>query len=200
MTVGVPPTTVRALRAVAATADQLATQAAMTAYTVGGNAVDAAVAASAALAVTAPHLCGMGGDLLAIVRTPNGALEGLNATGRAGSGADPDELRADGHTELPMRHDVRTVTIPGCVDGWLALHQRFGRLDLAEVLGPASRLAAFGFPASPLLVGSLQLVDDAGRSNLAELASQATTPGATVTRPGVALALQAIVAGGRDAF
>ena len=93
-----------------------------------------------------------------------------------------------------------SVTVPGCVDGWMALHERFGRLDLAAVLGPAIRLAAGGFPASPLLVGSLELVDDAARHNLAVLAEQARRPGAPVRRAGVALALQAIVNGGRSAF
>ena len=172
----------------------------MSAYSAGGNAVDAAIAANAAIAVTGPHLCGLGGDLFALVRTSEGTVHGLDASGRAGSGADPQSVRDDGHTEMPMRHDVRSVTVPGCVDGWMALHARFGRLELAAVLGPAIRLAAAGFPASPLLVGSLQLVDDDARRSLAELASQATRPGRPVTRPGVALALQAIVTGGRSAF
>ncbi len=200
MTVNVPCGSVRATRAVAATADQLATQAAMSTFTVGGNAVDAAVAANAALAVTAPHLCGMGGDLFALVRTPAGEVVGLNSSGRAGSGADPEALRSERLTAMPMRHDIRTVTVPGCVDGWIALHGRFGRLDLATVMAPAIRLAAAGFPASPLLVGAVGLLDDAGREQLHELADQATTTGARVRRPGVALTLQAIVAGGRGGF
>ncbi len=200
MTVSVPSGSVRALRAVAASADQLATQAAMAAFTIGGNAADAAVAANAAIAVTAPHMCGMGGDLLALVRSPSGDIVGLNASGRSGTGADPDALRAERLLVMPFRHDIRSVTVPGCVDGWLALHSRFGRLELAKVLAPAIRLAASGFPASPLLVGSLHLVDDDARRNLVELTAQATRPGAPVRRPGVALTLQAIVRGGRDAF
>lgn len=172
----------------------------MAAFEHGGNAVDAAVAANAAIAVTAPHLCGMGGDLFALVRTPDGDVYGLNATGRAGSGVSADALRAERHTSMPFRHDPRTVTVPGCVDGWMALHERFGRLDLATVLHPAITLAAGGFPASPLLVGSLRTLDELGAVALAELVEQATERGAPVRRPGVALALQAIVAGGRDAF
>jgi gamma-glutamyltranspeptidase/glutathione hydrolase len=200
VTVNVPCGSVRAGGAVAVTADQLATQAAMSMFTLRGNAVDAAVAASAVLAVTAPHLGGMGGDLFALVRTADGELVGLNASGRAGSGADAEALRAEHLSSLPLRHDVRSVTVPGCVDGWTTLHGRCGRLDLATVLTPAIRLAASGFPASPLLVGSLSLLDDAGREHLHELAEQATATGARVRRPGVALTLQAIVAGGRDAF
>ncbi len=200
MTVNVPCSSVRATRAVAATADQLATQAAMSTFTLGGNAVDAAIAANAVLAVTAPHLCGMGGDLLALVRTANGQIVGLNSSGRAGSGADPESLRAAHLSEIPLRHDIRIVTVPGCVDGWTALHDRFGRLDLATIFAPAIRLAASGFPASPLLVGSLSLLDEAGREQIHELAEQATVVGARVRRPGVALTMQAIVAGGREAF
>ena len=92
----------------------------MSTFTVGGNAVDAAIAANAVLAVTAPHLCGMGGDLFALVRTPDGEVVGLNASGRAGSGADAEALRAERLAAMPLRHDVRTVTVPGCVDGWIA--------------------------------------------------------------------------------
>lgn len=196
----VPSSSVRACRAVAATADQVATQAAMAMFDRQGNAVDAALAANAALAVTAPHLCGMGGDLFALVRTPDGEVAALNASGRAGSGADADAMRAERHVDMPMRHDIRTVTVPGCVDGWVALHERFGRLDLATILAPAARLAADGFAASPLLVGSLGSLDGRGRDQLAELAEQATTAGARVRRPGVAVVLQAIAAGGRHEF
>src|SRR5215211_3240757 len=111
----VPASPTRARRAIAATADQLATQSAMEVFTRGGNAVDAAIAANAAIAVTGPHLCGLGGDLFAIVRTRDGELAGLNATGRAGSGADTAVLRAEGHTVMPLRHDIRAATVPGCV-------------------------------------------------------------------------------------
>lgn len=196
----VPAGATRARRAIAATADHLATQAAMELFTRGGNAVDAAIAANAAIAVTGPHLCGLGGDLFALVRTPDGEVVGLNASGRAGSGADAAALRAEGHTTMPLRHDVRAVTVPGCVDGWVLLHERFGSVDLATILGPAIRLAASGFPASPLLVGSLGLLDDVARERFAELVEQATTAGAPVRRPGVALALQAIAAHGRAGF
>jgi gamma-glutamyltranspeptidase/glutathione hydrolase len=183
-----------------ASADGLATQAGLSVMARGGNAVDAAIAANAAITVTGPHLCGMGGDLFALVHVPGDEPTALNASGRAGSGADPGRLRDEGRVEMPFRHDIRTVTIPGCVDGWLALHQRFGRLPLGEVLAPATALAADGFPASPLLVGSLAMLDEQGGEQLAELASQAVRPGARVRRPGVARALRVIAEGGRAAF
>lgn len=191
--------TVRSPGGLVASADQLATQAGLTVLARGGNAVDAAIATNAAIAVTGPHLCGMGGDLFALVHDGSG-VHALNASGRAGSGADAAALRADGHREMPFRHDIRTVTVPGCVDGWCALHARFGRLPLPEVLAPAISLAEEGFPASPLLVGSLAMVDDRAASALDELARQARRPGDRVRRPGVADALRAIARSGRDGF
>ena len=195
-----PPTgSTRARGAMVASADQLATQAGMSALARGGNAVDAAIATNAAIAVTAPHLCGMGGDLFALIHS-GGAVFALNATGRAGAGSDASRLRAEGHTEMPFRHDIRTVTVPGCVDGWCALHARFGCLPLIDLLAPAIRLAEDGFPASPLLVGSLNGLDETAQATFAELVRQARRPGDLVRRPGVARALRAVAAGGRDAF
>lgn len=165
----------------------------------GGNAVDAAIATNAAVAVTGPHLCGLGGDLFALVFV-DGEVFALNAAGRAGSGADPQALRAEGYTEMPFKLDIRSVTIPGCVDGWVTLHERFASLPLDVILAPARRLAADGFPASPLLAGFGSRIDPASRANLSELADQATATGAWVRRPGVALALAGIAAGGRDTF
>ena len=196
----VPFSTVRAPGRMVASADQLATQAGLTVLAQGGNAVDGAVAANAAIAVTAPHLCGMGGDLFALVHRVGEAPAALDASGRAGSGSDASALREEGHRVMPFRHDVRTVTVPGCVDGWVTLHERFGRLPLADVLVPAITLAEGGFPASPLLVGSLALVDAVARERLGELVRQADRPGALVRRPGAARALRAIAGAGRDGF
>ncbi|HVE97607.1 MAG TPA: gamma-glutamyltransferase [Mycobacteriales bacterium] len=166
----------------------------------GGSAVDAAVATSAVLAVTTQHMCGMGGDLFALVSRDGDAPLALNASGRAGSGADPDRLRAEGHTEMPMYDDIRAVPVPGCVDGWLALHARGGRLDLADVLGPAIGYARDGFPASP---GLSAAVDALGRRPAAAhlwVGGRPPQPGDLVRRPGVAQALEAVVRDGRDGF
>ncbi|MFP5488512.1 MAG: gamma-glutamyltransferase, partial [Acidimicrobiia bacterium] len=135
-----PHSSVRGTRHVVASADQLATRAGDVVFARGGNAVDAAIATNAAIAVTGPHLCGMGGDLFALIHTPDGVVA-LNSSGRAGSGADAGALRAEGRTDMPFRHDVRTVTVPGCIDGWVALHERFGSLTLGEILAPAIDLA-----------------------------------------------------------
>ncbi|MEY2443970.1 MAG: gamma-glutamyltranspeptidase / glutathione hydrolase [Ilumatobacteraceae bacterium] len=165
----------------------------------GGNAVDAAIATNAAIAVTCPHLCGLGGDLFALVHV-DGEIFALNSTGRAAAGADAAAMRAEGHTEMPFRLDIRAVTVPGCVDGWMALHERFGTLPLDVLLEPAIALAAAGFAASPLLVGAAARTDEGASANLVELISQLTRPGARVRRVGVARTLEAIAAGGRAAF
>jgi gamma-glutamyltranspeptidase / glutathione hydrolase len=179
--------------------DHLAAQAGLSMLRLGGSAADAAVATSAVLAVTSQHMCGMGGDLLAVVVAPGEPPVALNASGRAGSGADPDRLRADGHTLMPFRGDVRSVTMPGCVDGWLALHDRFGRLPLADVLGPAIEYAFDGFPASPTLAASVAAVahlpDAADYTGAGVLRA-----GTMVRRPGVARTLASIVADGRAGF
>lgn len=182
-----------------ASADGLATQAGLAVLGQGGSAADAAIATNAMLAVTAPHLCGMGGDLFALVHDGSG-VHTLDASGAAASGSDAAALRAEGHTSMPFRHDIRTVTVPGCVDGWVELHRRFGCVPLADVLAPAIRVAQEGFPASPLLVASIAALDEPGREQLHELAAQANRTGARVRRPGVARTLRAISSGGRDAF
>ena len=165
----------------------------------GGNAVDAAIAANAAIAVTGPHLCGLGGDLFALVYV-DGEVHALNASGRAGSGADAEALRAAGRDSMPFRLDIRSVTVPGCVDGWLALHDRFGTLPLDTLLAPAIGLANDGFPASPLLIAALHQVGEVGRENLHELAVQAHARASRVRRPGVGAALAGIAGGGRNTF
>lgn len=194
-----PPTSsVRGTRGAVAAADQAATLAGIRILANGGNAVDAAIATNAAMAVVGPHLCGLGGDLYALVSTPDGVFA-LNATGRAGSGASAEALRADGCVVMPFRHDIRTVTVPGCVDGWTALHARFATMPLEDLLAPAIELATDGFAASPLLVGAFRTLDERGATALGSLAG-ATRTGARMTHEGVARTLRAIAAVGRSGF
>jgi gamma-glutamyltranspeptidase/glutathione hydrolase len=189
---------VRGVNGAVSAAEQLATNAGIAILQAGGNAVDAAIGTNAVMAVVAPHQCGMGGDLFALVHS-DGITTALNASGRAGSGADPEALRRDGHTDMPLHHDIRTVTVPGCVDGWNALHSRFGTMPLAELLAPAIRLAESGFPSSPLLSWSLRRLDDRGAAQLANLAAGASA-GTRVVRPGVAAALRTFADDGRAGF
>jgi gamma-glutamyltranspeptidase/glutathione hydrolase len=193
----VPFTTFRATRAIVATPDALATGAGVELLHAGGSAADAAVGANAVLAVTTQQMCGLGGDLFAVVAGAGGVPLALNASGRAGSGADPERLRSEGATRMPFRGDIRSVTVPGCVDGWLALHGRFGRLPLTDVLAPAIEYALDGFPASPLLARAA--ADIAGIPGADDYPAPLVA-GQRVCRPGVARALRAIARGGRAAW
>ncbi|HEX2575538.1 MAG TPA: gamma-glutamyltransferase, partial [Aquihabitans sp.] len=178
--------------------DHLASSAGVQVLAEGGSAADAAIAASAVLAVTSPHMCGMGGDLFALVHHRTGPPDVLNASGRAGSGADPERLRAEGHAHMPFKGDVRSAPVPGCVDGWVALHERHGRVPLATVLAPAQRLALGGFPASPMLAFTLPRLE--GVTGCEELTDIRPGIGDRVLRPGVARMLAAVAEGGREAF
>lgn len=179
--------------------DHLASNVGVAMLRAGGTAADAAIAASAVLAVTAQHMCGMGGDLFAIVHHERGAPAVLNASGRAGSGADPDRMRAEGFTVMPTTGDIRSVPVPGCVDGWLALHERFGRLPMTEVLEPARRYASEGFSASPILAWAVSAVADLPGADDYR-APGTVRAGTRIRRPGVARALEAVAKGGRDGF
>jgi gamma-glutamyltranspeptidase/glutathione hydrolase len=165
----------------------------------GGSAADAMVAAATVMAVVAPHLCGLGGDVLAMIKEPGSRPVSLLSVGRAGSGADPDRLRSEGHSDMPLRGDIRSVPVPGAVDGWLALHQRFGRLSLGAVFAPAIELAEHGFAASILLALASHLVFEVPGAQ--ELCPQGPLePAERVRLPGIARALRAVVSEGREGF
>src|SRR5215813_14104846 len=110
--------------AAVAAASHLAAAAGLAALDRDGNAADAAITAAAVMAVVAPHMCGLGGDMFAMVAGPDVRPAALNATGRAGSGADAARLRGQGAGRMPFQRDVRSVTVPGWVDGLTALHER----------------------------------------------------------------------------
>ena len=178
--------------------DHLASSAGVGVLRDGGNAVDAAIATSAVLAVTWQHACGIGGDLFALVHDGKvGPPLCLNAAGRAGGGANAEELRAEGHAVMPFQGDVRTATVPGCIDGWLTLHERGGSLPLERILADAIALATDGFPASITLAASVSAIVSAPGSDDYHHVRRA---GDWVTRPRIAAHLRAIVAGGRAAF
>ncbi len=163
----------------------------------GGNAVDAAIAASAVLAVTSQNMCGMGGDLWALVHDGGPVPHALNASGRAGSGSDAAALRAEGHRTMPFRGDIRSVPVPGCVDGWLTLHAAHGRAPLADVLAPAIETAERGFPVAPLLAGGIPSIAALAGADDFRIDGRPATTGDVVRRPGLARGLRAIVADGR---
>jgi gamma-glutamyltranspeptidase/glutathione hydrolase len=182
-----------------AAADQLAAGAGIGVLADGGSAADAAVATGASMAVVGPHLCGLGGDALAMVAPPGAAPEALLSVGRAGAGADAARMRAEGMRTMPLRGDIRSVQVPGAVDGWLALHERHGRVSLERVLAPAIELAEEGFPASIMLALATHLVH--ALPGAGELCPHGPLDvGQRVRVPGVARTLRAVARDGRDAF
>lgn len=147
----------------AATAQPLASQVALDILKNGGSAVDAAIAANAALGLMEPTGNGIGGDLFAIIWDPKTqTLYGYNGSGRSPMGRDLQELkgaiaRLKQEQRLPTdyegipSHGSLSVTVPGTVDGWFAMHERFGKLPMSEVLAPAIDYARDGFPVSPVI-------------------------------------------------
>ena len=112
----------------------------------GGNAVDAAVAANAMMGLVAPMSNGIGGDLFAIVYdAKSGKLYGLNASGWAPSGLTIDFLNDKGFQSMPIT-GIYSATVPGAVDGWQKLFDRFGKKKISDVLAPAIRPPTKAFP------------------------------------------------------
>jgi gamma-glutamyltranspeptidase/glutathione hydrolase len=171
----------------------------------GGNAVDAAIAANAALGVTEPMMNGVGGDLFAIVYlAKTKQLYGLNASGWAATGMDPDFLASKGITTMP-EFGPYTVTVPGAVAGWDALRSRFGRLGFDRLLAPAIAYAEEGFPVAEVTAGLWQQAQtDTGTS--AEfratylVSGHAPRPGEIFRNPNLAATLRRIAEHGRDGF
>ncbi|MEO1475625.1 MAG: gamma-glutamyltransferase [Pseudomonadota bacterium] len=144
---------VYAEQGMAATAHPLASQVAIDVLKAGGNAVDAAIAANAAIGLMEPTGNGIGGDLFAIIWDPETEeLYGLNASGRSPMERSYEDLlaRLDGADSLPPLGDL-PVSVPGTVDGWFEMHGRFGSLPMADILTPAIDYADGGFPMSPVI-------------------------------------------------
>jgi gamma-glutamyltranspeptidase/glutathione hydrolase len=144
---------VLAQHGMAATSQPLASQIAVDVLRAGGSAVDAAIAANAALGLMEPTGCGIGGDLFAIVWDPETKrLHGLNASGRSPRGLDLAALkqRLGERKEIPLFGPL-SVSVPGCVSGWALLHARFGQLEWKRLFQPAIAYAERGFPVSAVI-------------------------------------------------
>ena len=132
----------------------LASQAGIQTLTAGGNAVDAAIATAAALGVVEPAGSGVGGDgFILIYWAETGQVSAVNASGPAPGAATRERYLEDGG--IPMK-GIRSVSVPGLVDGWLLAHERYGALPLGEVFGPAISLCEDGFPVSHQLANGLK--------------------------------------------
>jgi gamma-glutamyltranspeptidase/glutathione hydrolase len=191
--------------AMAATSQPLATQIALEILREGGSAVDAAIAANAALGLMEPTGCGIGGDLFAIVWDPEtGRLHGLNGSGRSPQALTLEEFQRRGLESIPP-YGVLPISVPGCVDGWFELHERFGRLPMDRVLAPAIRYAREGFPLSELIAHywNLSVKARADQPNfLATFTRDGRAPakGETWTNEALARTYEILARDGRDAF
>ena len=133
---------------IAATSQTLASQAAVQILARGGTAVDAAIAANAVLAVVEPMKNGLGGDLFALYwDAKTGKLQGLNASGPAPRGLTPEFLTKLGIKSMPQQ-GIQSFTVPGAVDGWWKMHQRYGKLPWKDLFQSAIAYAEVGFPVS----------------------------------------------------
>jgi gamma-glutamyltranspeptidase/glutathione hydrolase len=189
----------------AATSQPLATQIALDILKNGGSAVDAAIAANAALGLMEPTGCGIGGDLFAIVwDAEQGELTGLNASGRSPRSLTLQHFRDLGMSRIPYLGPL-TVSVPGAVDGWYELHDRYGRLPMTELLAPAIRYAEEGFPVTEFIAHLWQQNIESrkeypGVQEVFMPGGEAPRTGDVFRNPALANTYRMIAEGGRDAF
>jgi len=145
---------VLAKRGIVATSHPLAAETGLDVLKAGGNAADAAIAASAMIGLVEPMSCGIGGDLFAIYwDNKTQKLYGLNASGRSPGNLTRDDFVRLGHKQIPTFGPL-SWSVPGCVSGWQELHDRFGSKAFDELLAPAIASAEEGFPVPEVIAGS----------------------------------------------
>ncbi len=190
----------------AATAHPLATMTAIDILKAGGSAVDAAIAANAMLGLVEPHACGIGGDVFAIVwDAKSKQLFGLNGSGRA-----PESLTIDYFKERDMDYipyyGPLPVTVPGCVDGWFTLHDRFGKLPMTDILQPSIDYGEIGFPVSEIMAWQMnsqwqrRMEFPGFKETYMPNGKRTPAKGEIFKNPDLANTYRMIAQGGRDAF
>jgi gamma-glutamyltranspeptidase/glutathione hydrolase len=193
-----------------ATSQPLATQIGIDILKQGGNAIDAAIAANAALGLMEPTGNGIGGDLFAIIwSAEDQQLYGLNASGRSPLGMSYDDLMSEleerGVNSIPA-YGVLPISVPGAVDGWFEMHDRFGNLGMSEILQPTIDYAEEGFPVSELIAYywdiGVELHNDHPGGFREEMTINGRAPekGEIMQRPTLANTLRLLSEQGRDAF
>jgi gamma-glutamyltranspeptidase/glutathione hydrolase len=194
-----------AMHGMAATSQPLATQVALDILKAGGSAIDAAIAANATLGLMEPTGCGIGGDLFAIVwDAEKGELTGLNASGRSPQSLTLQHFRDLGMERIPYLGPL-TVSVPGAVDGWYELHERYGRLPMSALLQPAIDYADEGFPVTAFIADLWQ--ENVGSREEYKGVKEVYMPGGAAPEtgdifrnPNLANTYRMIAEGGRDAF
>ena len=197
---------VSGLRGVVATSQPLASNAGLDILAAGGNAIDAAVATAAVLTVVEPHSTSLGGDAFIMVYiAAEKKLIGLNASGRA-----PYAMTLEALNEKLDRHDmdrirgIYSVTVPGAVDGWFEVLEKYGTMSMAEVLQPAIYYAEHGFPVSPIIAsewrGLERSTEPSTRATWLIDGERAPRAGDVFRNPDLANTFRLLAAEGRDAF
>lgn len=187
-----------------ATSHPLASATALGVLKDGGNAVDAALAASATLCVVEPHMTGIGGDCFVILAEPDGSVHGLNGSGRAPMAVDAAWYRDNGFAGMPQSGPL-AVTVPGAVDAWWRLGQRFGSMPMDRLFVDAIRYAEDGFAVHARVARDWKIHVDALRGDegcaLHCLAGgEAPQMGSRFRSPALARTLRAIAKHGPKAF
>jgi len=189
----------------AATSQPLATQVALEIMRKGGNAMDAAIAANAMLGLVEPTGNGIGGDLFAIIwDAKSRKLYGLNASGRSPKSLSLEWFKKNNYEKIPS-HGPLPVTVPGAVDGWFMIHERFGNLPMKEILDPTIRYARSGFPVSQLIAyywkRSVPILSKwPGFKEQFTFNGRAPEEGEIWRNEALANTLELLVSGGRDVF
>jgi gamma-glutamyltranspeptidase/glutathione hydrolase len=198
---------VYARNGVVSTSQPLASQIGLQVLKDGGNAIDAAIAANAALGLMEPTGCGIGGDLFALVwMAKEKKLYGLNASGRAALEISREKVISDGHDSMPFDGGL-AVTVPGTVDGWFKLNERFGSRSMAKLLAPAIEYARDGFVLTPQIgygmERTLAYFSREGYPNLEETYQQNgewPAGGKLYRNPLLAKSYELLARDGRDAY
>jgi gamma-glutamyltranspeptidase/glutathione hydrolase len=171
----------------------------------GGSAVDAAIAVNAALGFLEPVSCGIGGDLFALVwDAESGRLHGLNASGRAPFALSADKIEPNANGTIPL-YSPYSWSVPGTVDGWFTLHERFGKLPMAAVLAPAISAADEGEPVPQVIAAAWArsarvFGDKPGFAATFLPEGRAPREGEIFRNPGLARSYRLLAEQGRDAF
>ena len=191
---------VYAANAMVATSHPLASSSAIKVLQNGGNAVDAAVAASAVLGVVEPQMTGIGGDCFCILAEPDGSLHALNGSGRAAAGARLNWYLENGIHDL-SQHPAHTVTVPAAVKAWETLLEKFGTFEFGTVLEDAIRYSEDGFPVAPRVAydwhgAAVKLSEHAGAQKHLLLRNRPPVTGEIFRMPALGSALRKIADGG----
>tara|TARA_R110001606_G_scaffold98982_3_gene218622 strand:+ start:12065 stop:13855 length:1791 start_codon:yes stop_codon:yes gene_type:complete len=204
---------VYAQHGMAATAHPLASQIAIDILKKGGSAVDAAIAANAALGLMEPTGNGIGGDLFAIIWDPKTQkLYGLNGSGKSPMGTSYKQFikQLEGSKTIPPFGPM-PITVPGTVDAWFEMHGKFGKLSMADILAPTISYAEEGHPVAPVIghylernldrfEQSLDMIGDFDNARNTYFKNGAPKAGEIFKNPDLANTLGKIATGGRDAF